>query len=149
LEKDCKDRCGQWHRGFLYLHVRHPDELYKGGLQRDLFLPFIKRLKTESEVHDMASPVDYRKLAHHSKGMYFTPRDSEDADGELTRHFADLAAIAGGGAPTHRQVAVQMGRKLEVPLAGTHPYMSVLKRRRCWKGTPSPLPNTGHQARLQ
>ncbi len=23
------------------------------------------------QVHNMASPVDYRKLAHHSKGTYF------------------------------------------------------------------------------
>jgi len=69
----------------------------------------------------MASPVDYRKLAHHSKGMYFTPHNSQDADGELTSHFWELAAAAGGEAPSHRQVAVQMGRKLEVPLAGRPP----------------------------
>jgi protein AFG1 len=118
---ECKHCSGSTALRVADLSTRHPDELYKGGLQRDLFLPFLKRLKEESEVHDMASPVDYRKLAHHSKGMYFTPHDSEDADSELTRHFADLAAIAGGGAPTHRQVAVQMGRKLEVPLAGYPP----------------------------
>ena len=92
--------------------------MYKGGLQRELFLPFIKRLKEEAEVHDMASPVDYRRLAHHRKGLYFSPRDSKDPDGELTEHFAHLAANAGGDAPQPREIAVQMGRKLNVPLAG-------------------------------
>ena len=101
---------------------RHPDDLYKGGLQRELFLPFIKRLKEETEVHDMASPVDYRRLAHHRKGLYFSPRDSKNPDGELTEHFAHLAANAGGDAPEPREIAVQMGRKLHVPLAGTYEH---------------------------
>ena len=73
----------------------------------------------------MASPVDYRKLAHHSKGMYSTPHDCQDPDGELTRHFQELAVLAGGQPPSHRQLAVQMGRKLEVPLAGI-PYSTSL-----------------------
>lgn len=102
----------------LLLSCRHPDDLYKGGLQRELFLPFIKRLKEETDVHDMASPVDYRKLAHHRKGLYFSPRDSKDPDRELTEHFASLAATAGGNTPEPRQIEVQMGRKLNVPLAG-------------------------------
>jgi predicted ATPase len=42
---------------------RHPDKLYEGGLQRQLFLPFIGKLKEACIVHDLASPVDYRRLA--------------------------------------------------------------------------------------
>ena len=97
---------------------RPPDELYKGGLQRELFLPFIARLKEETEVHNMESPVDYRRLAHHRKGISFIPDDGPDPDEELTRHFAELAAAAGGAPPSPLQIAVQMGRKLDVPLAG-------------------------------
>ena len=73
----------------------------------------------------MASPVDYRRLAHHRKGLYFSPQDSKDPDGELTEHFAHLAANAGGDAPQPREIAVQMGRKLNVPLAGmSHQHLT-------------------------
>lgn len=68
----------------------------------------------------MASPVDYRRLAHHRKGLYFSPHESQNPDKELTEHFASLAANAGGDAPQPRQIAVQMGRKLNVPLSGAY-----------------------------
>lgn len=102
---------------------RHPDELYKGGLQRELFLPFIARLKGETEVHDMASPVDYRKLAQHRNGIYFTPAAGPDPNQRLAAHFEDLVATAGGRPPSPQMVAVQMGRTLRVPLAGA-PFIS-------------------------
>eukprot|EP00520_Triparma_pacifica_P018789 CAMPEP_0118666314 /NCGR_PEP_ID=MMETSP0785-20121206/19143_1 /TAXON_ID=91992 /ORGANISM="Bolidomonas pacifica, Strain CCMP 1866" /LENGTH=318 /DNA_ID=CAMNT_0006560605 /DNA_START=384 /DNA_END=1337 /DNA_ORIENTATION=- len=41
---------------------RTPDELYKDGLQRELFVPFIEDLKERCEVVDMDSKVDYRGL---------------------------------------------------------------------------------------
>lgn len=69
-------------------------------------------------MHDMASPVDYRKLAHHQKGTYLTPEASGNPDQDLTQHFSDLVSTHGGSAPAARQVEVQMGRKLNVPLAG-------------------------------
>lgn len=66
----------------------------------------------------MASPVDYRKLATHKKGTYLTPEVSEAPDEELTKHFTELVSAAGGKPPAPQQVEVQMGRKLDVPLAG-------------------------------
>lgn len=42
---------------------RHPLELYKNGLQRDLFVPFISFVISDFIVHDMQSSVDYRMRA--------------------------------------------------------------------------------------
>lgn len=39
---------------------RHPDELYKDGLQRDRFLPFIEIFKNNMEIFELLSPIDYR-----------------------------------------------------------------------------------------
>ncbi|KAG2493777.1 hypothetical protein HYH03_007997 [Edaphochlamys debaryana] len=62
-----------WERGLVLVATsnRPPDDLYKGGLQRNLFMPFIHRLKTQCRAHDMASGTDYRRLAQHQRGLYF------------------------------------------------------------------------------
>ena len=39
---------------------RAPDELYKDGLNRKLFLPFIALIKERLEVHELASATDHR-----------------------------------------------------------------------------------------
>ncbi len=39
---------------------RHPDELYKDGLQRDRFLPFIEIFKNNMELFELLSATDYR-----------------------------------------------------------------------------------------
>jgi len=39
---------------------RTPDDLYKGGLQRMLFMPFIPYLKSKCEVIDIDSKTDHR-----------------------------------------------------------------------------------------
>ncbi len=41
----------------------HPDNLYKGGLQHALFLPFIARLKQTADILELVAKADYR-LAH-------------------------------------------------------------------------------------
>ena len=40
---------------YLYLFSRHPDELYKNGIQRSSFIPCIELLKTKFEVIDLDS----------------------------------------------------------------------------------------------
>ncbi|KAI3481495.1 hypothetical protein L1887_56042 [Cichorium endivia] len=41
---------------------RHPDELYKNGIQRQSFLPCIDLLKSQFRVTDLNSGTDYRKV---------------------------------------------------------------------------------------
>jgi cell division protein ZapE len=42
---------------------QHPDQLYLHGLQRQLFLPFIQKLKQNAEIIELVSKADYR-LVH-------------------------------------------------------------------------------------
>ncbi len=39
---------------------RAPDDLYKNGLQRELFLPFISIIKARLDLIEIAGPRDYR-----------------------------------------------------------------------------------------
>lgn len=42
---------------------RHPDDLYKGGLQRDRFEPFVAFLKQHMTIMHLDSETDYRQLS--------------------------------------------------------------------------------------
>lgn len=41
---------------------RHPSELYKNGLQRDLFMPFIKELESKTILMNFDGIQDHRKM---------------------------------------------------------------------------------------
>ncbi|XP_010545445.1 PREDICTED: lactation elevated protein 1 [Tarenaya hassleriana] len=90
---------------------RAPDKLYEGGLQRDLFLPFIATLKERCVVREIGSSVDYRKLTTAEQGFYFI---GKDLSGLLEQKFQLLV----GNEPVGPQVVeVVMGRRLQVPHA--------------------------------
>ena len=52
---------------------RAPDELYKDGLNRQLFLPFIALIEDRLEVHELASATDHRLDRLAGAPVYFTP----------------------------------------------------------------------------
>lgn len=52
---------------------RIPDDLYKNGLNRQLFLPFISLLKEQMVVHELVSPTDYRQDRMSGSPVYFSP----------------------------------------------------------------------------
>ncbi|MBE0412371.1 cell division protein ZapE [Yoonia sp.] len=56
---------------------RHPDDLYKNGLNRQLFLPFIALIKHHMVVHQLTSDTDYRQDRLTGQPTYFTPIDAE------------------------------------------------------------------------
>ena len=56
---------------------REPNELYKNGLQRDLFLPFIDILRKYCDIICLDSPTDYRKESKMSSKRIYFHSDSE------------------------------------------------------------------------
>lgn len=55
---------------------RVPDDLYKDGLNRALFLPFIELIKSRMVVHELTSPRDYRQDRLQGAQVYFHPADA-------------------------------------------------------------------------
>jgi cell division protein ZapE len=60
---------------------RAPDELYKGGLNRQLFLPFIAMLKARMEVVAVDGARDYRLDRLRAAGTWFSPIDPDNEAG--------------------------------------------------------------------
>jgi len=52
---------------------RAPEALYKDGLNRDRFLPFIDIIRTQLVVHEIAGPRDYRLDRLRGQKVYFSP----------------------------------------------------------------------------
>lgn len=71
-----------------------PDELYRDGLQRQLFLPAIELIKQHTEVLNVDAGVDYRLRALEQAELYHYPLDRE-ANESLLRSFEALAPEAG------------------------------------------------------
>ena len=52
---------------------RPPDDLYKDGLNRQVFVPFIDMLKERVDVHELESVTDYRQGRDPGRKVYFHP----------------------------------------------------------------------------
>lgn len=98
---------------------RPPSDLYKGGLQRDLFLPFIDLLEESCAVVSMwESDMDYRLVQGGGDGegaqVYFVG----DGDGGGAKEsFVALFQTLTKGAPINSMVLDVQGREVFVPKA--------------------------------
>ena len=88
---------------------RIPDDLYKNGLNRQLFLPFIELIKDRLVVHELASPKDYRQNRLSGSQVYFSPIDDQ-ARTAIAEIWTDLT----GGAADPLILTVK-GRKVTIP----------------------------------
>jgi len=88
---------------------RPPGDLYKDGLNRVLFLPFISLLEQRLEVVELESPTDYRQHRLQGSQVYFHPARSATA--AIAAIWADLT----GGGPDQALTLAVNGRTLTVP----------------------------------
>jgi cell division protein ZapE len=70
----------------------HPDELYKGGLKREDFLPAIDLIKSRLDVIQVDGGVDYRKRALQRVKVYHAPLAVE-TDRALMQAFKQIAEV--------------------------------------------------------
>jgi cell division protein ZapE len=68
-----------------------PDELYKKGLQRQLFLPTIASIKQHTHVIHVPITLDYRLRHLKTAGVFFSAND-EEAEEDMEKCFALLTA---------------------------------------------------------
>jgi cell division protein ZapE len=89
-----------------------PDQLYKDGLNRQLFLPFIALLKSQVTVAALPAARDYRRMKFAGQHVYAFGTGPE-VRAEMDRLWLRIT----GGAPGHPDVVESIGRHIHVPLA--------------------------------
>lgn len=89
-----------------------PSDLYKNGLNRQLFLPFIAELEQRLEVIELGAQKDFRLDKLSGAKLYFYPAD-DAAKAALDDHWERLT----GHHPGKPQVIEVKGRKVVVPMA--------------------------------
>ncbi len=88
---------------------RIPDDLYKNGLNRQLFLPFIALIKEQMRVWEMVSPTDYRQNRLAGNQVYFVQAGSE-ARAQIRAIWDDLT-----GGTAEPLVLTVKGREVTLP----------------------------------
>ncbi|KAK2179498.1 hypothetical protein NP493_484g00031 [Ridgeia piscesae] len=91
---------------------RPPDDLYKHGLQRVNFLPFIPMLKANCGTVNLDSGIDYRRQTIPAEGKVYFVTSECDAKYELDRIYEDL--VSKEKAEEGPQTLTVMGRKLHL-----------------------------------
>lgn len=119
-----------------------PDDLYKNGLQRPLFLPAIAQLKKHTSVIHAASLEDYRMKHLRQAGVFYTPND-EAALNAMEKTFSMLShheePVSGKIEICGRPVAVRKEAGVNVwfefsaichPPRSQHDYLAIAQKYR-------------------
>ncbi len=91
---------------------RLPDTLYKDGINRQLFLPFIELIKARMEVVSVAGSHDYRLDRLRAAGTWFSPNDPDNQ-----RSFMALWRDMLDGEGEIGETLEVLGRKVHLPHA--------------------------------
>ncbi|MEM7074475.1 MAG: cell division protein ZapE [Pseudomonadota bacterium] len=89
---------------------RVPSDLYKDGLNRQLFLPFIDLIQERLVVMELTSPTDYRRGRLEGNTLYFHPNNAA-ARAQLDKIWSDLT----GGVSEPLDLVVNK-RHIEIPM---------------------------------
>ncbi len=84
------------HKIFILISSNfHPDDLYKNGLQRNDFLPFIDLVKNNFAIIDININKDYRRETLNQSKTYFTPINKETREefNKLFKRFVDATHL--------------------------------------------------------
>jgi len=93
---------------------RHPNELYRGGLQREQFLFFIKILQGEAQIIELDAKKDFRlDSLPGSRLSYYFPLNQQ-ADDFIRQNYLELTQVA----PKKPAVLRVLGR--EIVLSSAH-----------------------------
>jgi cell division protein ZapE len=89
-----------------------PDELYKGGLNRSLFLPFIATLERQMDVVRLDARTDFRLEKLEGQKVWYVPA-GDDASAALDQAWRRLVGSTSG---MPQELSVK-GRRLRIPRA--------------------------------
>jgi cell division protein ZapE len=91
---------------------RPPKDLYKDGLQRELFLPFINMIEKYQDIIHLDNGIDYRLNRLNSMDVYLTPADTT-ANLKLNKNFKELS-IGSTARPVYLTIKE---REIKIPYA--------------------------------
>jgi cell division protein ZapE len=125
---------------------RHPDDLYKDGLNRQLFLPFIALVKQRLDVMALDGPTDYRRDRLGNAATWLVPNGAEatkalsetffrltDYPPEDRAHVPSADIDVGGARSMHvpkalKGVAVFSFKRLCAEARGAADYLAIARR---------------------
>jgi cell division protein ZapE len=125
---------------------RQPDDLYKDGLNRQLFLPFIALIKDSLDIFALDGPTDYRRDRLGNAKTWLVPNGAEataalsetffrmtDYPPEDRAHVPSLELDVGGGRMLHvpkalKGVAVFSFKRLCAEARGASDYLAIARR---------------------